>query len=46
MVTLEKMARAIEVLLYELFYDGEEPPKSPSLPKRKYTDEFRTYKGL
>jgi hypothetical protein len=25
--TLEKMARAIEVALYQLFCDGEEPPK-------------------
>jgi len=33
--TLEKMARAMEVPLYQLFYDGEEPPKPPTLPKRK-----------
>ena len=33
--TLEKMARALEVPLYQLFYDGEEPPKLPNLPKRK-----------
>ena len=33
--TLEKMARAMEVPLYQLFYDGEEPPKLPDLPKRK-----------
>jgi transcriptional regulator with XRE-family HTH domain len=32
--TLEKMARALEVPLYQLFYDGEEPPKLPNLPKR------------
>jgi transcriptional regulator with XRE-family HTH domain len=25
--TLEKMARALEIPLYVLFYDGEEPPK-------------------
>jgi len=36
--TLEKMARAFEVPMYQLFYDGEEPPKLPNLPKRK-TDE-------
>src|SRR5229473_2712670 len=36
--TLEKMARAFEVPMYELFYDGEEPPKLPNLPKGK-TDE-------
>jgi hypothetical protein len=33
--TLEKMARALEVPLYQLFYDGEEPPKLPTLLKRK-----------
>jgi transcriptional regulator with XRE-family HTH domain len=37
--TLEKMARALEVPLYQLFYDGEEPPKLPNLPKRKSSDE-------
>ena len=29
--TLEKMARAMEVPMYVLFYDGEEPPK-PNIP--------------
>jgi len=33
--TLEKFARALEVPLYQLFYDGEEPPKMPHLPKRR-----------
>jgi transcriptional regulator with XRE-family HTH domain len=33
--TLEKFARALEVPMYQLFYEGEEPPKLPSLPKRK-----------
>jgi len=37
--TLEKMARALEVPMYQLFYDGEEPPKLPNLPKRK-SDEI------
>lgn len=37
--TLEKMARAFEVPLYQLFYDGEEPPKLPNLLKRKSSDE-------
>jgi transcriptional regulator with XRE-family HTH domain len=36
--TLEKMARALEVPLYQLFYDGEEPPKLPNFPKRKNGD--------
>jgi transcriptional regulator with XRE-family HTH domain len=30
--TLEKMARAMEVPMYQLFYDGEKPP-APRLPK-------------
>src|SRR5713226_6598810 len=29
--TLEKMARALEVPLYKLFYDGEVPPEIQSL---------------
>ena len=33
--TLEKWTRALEVPLYQLFYDGEEPPKLPNLPNRK-----------
>jgi transcriptional regulator with XRE-family HTH domain len=37
--TLEKMARALEVPLYQLFYDGEEPPQVPNLLKRKSSDE-------
>jgi hypothetical protein len=32
------MARALEVPLYQLFYDGEEPPKVPNLFKRKTSD--------
>jgi len=36
--TLEKMARAFEVPLYQLFYDGEAPPKLPNLPKGKSSD--------
>ncbi len=30
--TLEKYARALEIPLYRLFYEGEEPPKKPNLP--------------
>jgi len=37
--TLEKWARALEVPMYQLFYDGEEPPKLPNLPKRNPSDE-------
>jgi transcriptional regulator with XRE-family HTH domain len=38
--TLEKFARALEVPMYQLFYDGEEPPKLPKLPKRKTADDI------
>lgn len=38
--TLEKLARALEVPLYQLFYDGEESPKSPNLPKRKSSEDI------
>ena len=38
--TLEKYARALEVPMYRLFYDGEGPPKLPQLPKRKTADEI------
>ncbi len=31
--TLEKLARALEVPLYQLFYEGEKPPELPHLPK-------------
>jgi transcriptional regulator with XRE-family HTH domain len=33
--TLEKFARALEVPMYQLLYDGEKPPQLPSLRKRK-----------
>lgn len=32
--TLEKFARALEVPIYQLFYDGEEPPVLPG-PERR-----------
>jgi transcriptional regulator with XRE-family HTH domain len=37
--TLEKMTRAMEIPLYQLFYDGEEVPKPPVLPKHKAGDD-------
>jgi len=33
--TLEKFARALEVPMYQLFYNGEKPLELPNLPKRK-----------
>jgi hypothetical protein len=34
------LARAMEIPMYQLFYDGEEPPKLPNLPKRKSSDDI------
>ena len=36
--TLEKFARAMEVPLYQMFYDGEKPAVPPSLAKRTTAD--------
>jgi len=38
--TLEKIARALEVPLYQLFYEGEAPPELQNLPRRKTPDEI------
>jgi transcriptional regulator with XRE-family HTH domain len=38
--TLEKFARDLEVPIYQLFYDGGEPPELPNLPKRKSANEI------
>ena len=32
--TLEKLARALEIPMYQLFHDGEKHPVLPKLPKR------------
>jgi transcriptional regulator with XRE-family HTH domain len=37
--TLEKMARALDVPLYRLFYDGEKPPELPNPSRRKTRGE-------
>lgn len=37
--TLEKFARALEVPMYQLFYEGEKPPDLPVLPKPKASNE-------
>ena len=37
--TLEKLARAFEVSLYQLFYECEEPPTLPDLLKRRSSEE-------
>jgi len=33
--TLEKMARALKIPMYQHFYDDEKTPKLPNLPKRR-----------
>jgi transcriptional regulator with XRE-family HTH domain len=38
--TLEKLARALECPLYQLFYDGEKPPELPNLLKRTSSDDI------
>ena len=38
--TLEKFARALEVPLYQLFYDGKKPPQLPNLLQRKTSAEI------
>jgi transcriptional regulator with XRE-family HTH domain len=38
--TLEKLARALEIPMYQLFYDGAEPPKVPNLIARKSSDDI------
>ncbi len=38
--TLEKMARALEIPMYQLFYDGEVPPPLTNLPKRRTADDI------
>jgi transcriptional regulator with XRE-family HTH domain len=38
--TLEKMARALEIPMYQLFYEGEEPPKLPNLLKQKSSGDI------
>ena len=37
---MEKWAWALEVPIYQLFYDGKKPPKLLNLPKRKSSDEI------
>jgi transcriptional regulator with XRE-family HTH domain len=37
--TLEKFAHALQVPMYQLFYDSEEPPEIPNLPKSEPADD-------
>lgn len=37
--TLEKMARALEIPMYKLFYDGDGPAKAPAVFKAESADD-------
>jgi len=43
--TLEKYARALDVPLYRLFYEGKEPPKKPKLPSAEGAKQMWGAKG-
>jgi transcriptional regulator with XRE-family HTH domain len=38
--TLERLAVALEIPLYQLFYEGDEPPPLPNLSRRRTTEEL------
>jgi len=38
--TLERLASALEIPLYQLFYEGEDVPALPNLSKRQTTEEL------
>jgi transcriptional regulator with XRE-family HTH domain len=38
--TLEKFARALEVPLYQLFYDSDKPPALPNILKRRNANDI------
>jgi transcriptional regulator with XRE-family HTH domain len=38
--TLERLGGALEIPLYQLFYEGDEPPPLPNLTKRRTTEEL------
>jgi transcriptional regulator with XRE-family HTH domain len=38
--TLERLAASLELPLYQLFFEGDEPPTLPNLSKRQSTEEL------
>lgn len=38
--TLERLAAALELPLYQLFYEGDQPPDLPNLSKRQTAEEL------
>lgn len=43
--TLEKIAGALEIPLYKLFYEGKERPKPLRIPPPGYTEKLWGYRG-
>ena len=41
--TLEMLARALEIPMNQLFYDGDKPPTLPNLSKHKASDDNRLH---
>jgi len=37
--TLEKLARALDISLYQLFYDGDKPPALPNVAAKKAVEK-------
>jgi len=40
LILAEKLARALEIPLYQLFYEGEEPPDVPTLAKGRTPEKI------
>jgi transcriptional regulator with XRE-family HTH domain len=40
--TLERLSSALDIPLYQLFYEGDEAPPLPNLSRRKSTEELAT----
>jgi transcriptional regulator with XRE-family HTH domain len=38
--TLERLASALELPLYQLFYEGDDPPPLPNLSRRQSTEDL------
>ncbi len=38
--TLERLASALEIPLYQLFYEGDDPPPLPNLSRRQTAEEL------
>jgi len=38
--TLERIAAALEIPLYQMFYEGDQPPPLPNLSQRPTTEEL------